>query len=102
VSWTIGVEIELLAPRGASRRTLAEVYGTPRAFFHPQSELSAVPDTPVFENLTLGFEVPGVASCVDGQRRVSVFDQRADRWSGQRGLHLSSIATEHFERIATG
>ena len=24
VDWTIGVEVELLAPRGASRRTLAE------------------------------------------------------------------------------
>ncbi|WP_366522182.1 amidoligase family protein [Candidatus Accumulibacter sp. ACC003] len=41
-----------------------------RPFFHPQSELSLVPGTPVFENLTIGFEVLGaagepIARCVD-------------------------------------
>ena len=75
IGWTIGIEVELLAPVGASRRTLAERYaaatgGTVRPFFHPQSELSLVPGVPVFENLTLGFEVRDaagalVASCVD-------------------------------------
>jgi hypothetical protein len=75
IGWTIGCEIELLAPRGSSRRTLAEHYaktadGAVRTFFHPQSELSLVPDTPVFENLTLGFEALDargdvIACCVD-------------------------------------
>src|SRR5687768_1884483 len=75
IDWTIGVEIELLAPKGSSRKTLAEHYarragGTVVAFFHPQSELTAVPDTPVFENLTLGFEARDaqgalIAKCVD-------------------------------------
>lgn len=75
IRWTIGVELELLAPRGSSRRTLAEHYarsanGTIRPFFHPQSELSLVPNTPVFENLTLGFDALDasgalIARCVD-------------------------------------
>jgi hypothetical protein len=62
LTWKIGVEVELVAPRGASRRDLAEALARSRGasvrpFFHPQSELSLVPDLPVFENLTLGFEV---------------------------------------------
>jgi hypothetical protein len=65
IGWTIGVEIELVAPRGSSRKVLAERLagpgGTVRPFFHPQSELSLVPDTPVFENLTLGFEARDAA-----------------------------------------
>ena len=75
IDWTIGCEIELLAPRGSSRRVLAEHYaervgGSVRTFFHPQSELSLVPDVPVFENLTLGFEALDatgrpIAKCVD-------------------------------------
>ncbi len=75
IAWTIGVELELLAPRGASRRTLAEAYahaagGTVVPFLQPQSELSLVPGKPVFENLTLGFvarDAAGavIASCVD-------------------------------------
>lgn len=75
LGWQIGVEVELLAPRGASRRTLAERLaencgGTVRPFFHLQSEPSLVPGVPVFANLTLGFEVldgsgQPVARCVD-------------------------------------
>lgn len=62
LSWKIGFEIELLAPAGVSRRDLAEAVaarggGTVSRFFHPQSEPSAVPGQPVFENLTLGFAV---------------------------------------------
>lgn len=73
--WRVGVEVELIAPPGLSRRTLAErlardARGSVRRFFHPQSELSLVPGTPVFENLTIGFEVLGaagelIARCVD-------------------------------------
>lgn len=56
IGWKVGVEVETIAPRGASRRDLAARMGTVRRFFHPQSETSLVPGTPVFENLTLGFE----------------------------------------------
>lgn len=52
LSWRIGVEIELLAPRGLSRQDLAEAIarsssGSVRRYFHPQSELSKVPGAPV-------------------------------------------------------
>jgi hypothetical protein len=67
--------MELLAPRGLSRRTLAEDLaarcgGRVETFFHQQQELSLAPDMAVFENLTQGFEVrdgPGalIARCVD-------------------------------------
>ena len=85
IGWTIGCEIELLAPRGSSRRTLAEYYaqradGAVRTFFHPQSELSLVPDVPVFENLTLGFEAMDaggrvIACCVDDLTLIEDLDR---------------------------
>lgn len=85
IGWTIGCELELLAPPGSSRRALAEAYaraagGSVRAFFHPQSELSLVPNTPVFENLTLGFEAVDadgrpIASCVDDLTLVDDLDR---------------------------
>lgn len=75
INWKIGVELELLAPRGASRRTLAETLsaaagGVVHPFFHPQSEPSLVPGVPVFDNLTLGFAAQAatgevIARCVD-------------------------------------
>ena len=84
IRWRIGCEIELLAPPGMSRRTLAEHYaraaGSVAPFFHPQSELSLVPDTPVFENLTLGFEARDaagqtIARCVDDLTLVADLDR---------------------------
>lgn len=85
IRWTIGCELELLAPPGSSRRALAEHYahaagGHVRPFFHPQSELSLVPDTPVFENLTLGFEAVDadgrtIARCVDDLTLVDDLDR---------------------------
>jgi hypothetical protein len=75
VDWRLGVEVELLAPPGRSRRDLALAIadahgGTVQRFFHPQSEPSKVPGMPVFHNLTLGFRVVDqhgqwIASCVD-------------------------------------
>jgi hypothetical protein len=64
--WTIGVEIELLAPPGGSRRDLAERVAVLRGgratrIFHPQAEPSLVPGVPVFETLTLGFAVTDAA-----------------------------------------
>lgn len=75
LNWKIGFEIELLAPTGVSRRDLAEAVarregGTVRRFFHPQSEPSAVPGQPVFENLTLGFELIDA----EGRRRAAFVD----------------------------
>ncbi|KAI9132571.1 amidoligase family protein [Acaryochloris sp. CCMEE 5410] len=75
LNWRIGVEIEVLAPRGKSRFDLAveiaQMYGgSVHRCFHPQSEPSLVPGTPVFHNLTLGFEILNahqqiIARCVD-------------------------------------
>ncbi len=75
INWKIGCEIELLAPKGLSRKDLAESIaqtnnGIVRRIFYPQSELSRVPGMSVFHNLTLGFEVIDkqgnlIAKCVD-------------------------------------
>lgn len=75
LNWKIGFEIELLAPLGLSREDLAKAIalhhnGIVRRIFHPESEPSLVPGTPVFHNLTLGFEVVDqqgclIAQCVD-------------------------------------
>lgn len=75
LTWKIGVEVELLAPAGKSRKDLADaiagtVGGSVRRCFHPESEPSLVQGSGIFENLTLGFEVTGpdgalVARCVD-------------------------------------
>ena len=71
----IGFEIELLAPKGRSRKDLADAIadrhgGIVRRFFHPQGEPSKAKNTPFFENLTLGFVVEDdagniIAQCVD-------------------------------------
>ena len=60
-AWKTGFEIELVAPRGSSRRDLAERVaalhgGAVRRFFHRQQEPGKAPGTPMFENLTTGFE----------------------------------------------
>lgn len=62
VPWKVGLEIELMAPPGRTRRDLAQAIAGPdrslRTFWHIQSEPSAVPGMDVFHNLTPGFEVP--------------------------------------------
>ena len=76
INWRIGIEVELLAPPGKSRLDLANAIATlhngstVRRFFHPQSEPSKVPGTPIFHNLTLGYEILNdrqecIAQCVD-------------------------------------
>lgn len=75
LNWKIGFEIELMAPRGLSRQSLAELIAQQhdaqvRRVFHPQSEPSQVLGTPLFQNLTLGFEIINqhgrlIAKCVD-------------------------------------
>ena len=58
----MGLEVELLAPRGASRRDLAEELarrfdGRVRPTFHTDSEPSAAPGVERFLHLTPGFDV---------------------------------------------
>lgn len=58
----MGFEIELLAPAGSSRKTLAAAVaercgGTVCPFLFPQSEPSLIRGQATFENLTLGFQV---------------------------------------------
>lgn len=75
LNWKIGFEIELMAPPGLSRQDLAEAIaqehnGFVHRIFYPQSEPSHVPGTPLFHNLTLGFEVIDsegnlIVRCVD-------------------------------------
>lgn len=87
VGWRVGVEIEALAPAGASRRDLAaaiaaDVGGRVRRVFHPQSEPSLVPGKPVFESLTPGFVVEGpagdlVAKFLDDLTLVDDLDRAA-------------------------
>ena len=71
----IGFEIELLAPRGKSRFDLADAIakfysGRTKRVFHPQAEPINIPNNPIFENLTLGFEIHSssdelIALCLD-------------------------------------
>jgi hypothetical protein len=83
----IGFELELLAPRGASRLTLAEELagrcaGRVRSVWHQDSEPSLVPGLGRFLTLTRGFEVrrgTGEPLCtlVDDVTLVTDLDPRA-------------------------
>jgi hypothetical protein len=72
--WTLGFEVELLTPRGASRRTFAEAVagasGTVTPDLHLDTEPSLAPGVPVFHNLTPAFE----ARDAQGRRLVRVAD----------------------------
>lgn len=71
----IGFEIELLAPKGKSRFDLADAIakfysGRTKRVFYPQAEPINIPNNPIFENLTLGFEIHSssgelIALCLD-------------------------------------
>lgn len=87
LTWKMGFEIELLAPRGRSRADLAARVarrhgGSVRRFFHPQSEPALVPGQPLFENLTQGFEALDaagrpIAAFVDDLTLQAGLDKRA-------------------------
>ncbi len=82
-----GFEIELLAPEGSSRRTLADEIalrrnGIVRPVWHHDSEPSLVPGLGRFLHLTQGFEVldaegRSVCTLVDDITIVADLDQRA-------------------------
>ncbi|HEX3919774.1 MAG TPA: amidoligase family protein [Caulobacteraceae bacterium] len=96
LSWKMGFEVELMAPPGRSRadlaaRTARRLGGTVRRFFHPQSEPSIVPGQPVFENLTLGFEVLDSAG-----RRLAAF---VDDLTLQRDLDRQAAPRAGWYRI---
>lgn len=92
LDWKIGVECELLAPRGLSRRDYADRLaadcgGTVRRVLFPQSEPSLVPGTPVFYNLVLGFDVHDssgqrIARCVDDLTIQADLDREAPSQPG--------------------
>ena len=108
LNWKAGFEFELLAPPGATRRTLADALaagcgGSVRVVFHQESELSHVPGTPVFDNLSQGFEVRDafgalLARCVDDITLQHGLDPQAPGQAGwfrivsddRRLLHLVS------------
>jgi hypothetical protein len=94
-TWKKGFEIELMAPSGSSRRDLAERVarhgGSVSPFFHPQSEPSAVPGQPIFENLTQGFEARDASG-----RRIAAF---VDDLTLQAGLVRSALPKPGWYRI---
>lgn len=87
LSSRVGFEVELLAPRGATRADLAAAIarattGRVERVFHADSEPSAVPGMGAFRHLTAGFEVRGeadewVCSVVDDVTIVADLDIRA-------------------------
>jgi len=84
---TVGIELELLCPPGVSRRDVAVALARQhdaqvQPIFHPDSEPALVPGTPIFENLTLGFEVRGsdgslIARLVDDLTLQADLDRHA-------------------------
>lgn len=96
LGWKIGVEIELLAPPGRSRADLAarvaqRCGGGVRRFFHQQAEPSKAPGLPIFENLTLGFEVIDAAGS-----RLAAF---VDDLTLQRDLNREATPRPGWYRI---
>ena len=95
LTWRIGFEVELLAPRGVSRADLAlrvaqRVGGKVRRYFHQQAEPSKAPNVPIFENLTLGFQVS------EGGRHIASF---VDDLTLQRDLNRDASPANGWYRI---
>lgn len=91
-----GVEVELLAPSGSDRRTLAQAIATKlngvvEPFFHLDSEPSRVKDKPVFYHLTQAFKVLNVSG--------DVLLQCLDDITLQQGLVKSTEAKAGWYRI---
>lgn len=88
----------MLAPAGQSRRTLAKaiaarIGGAVVPCFHPQTEPSAVRGTPVFQNLTLGFNI------LDS--RGVLYARCLDDLTLQADLNKDSPARDGWYRIAS-
>lgn len=107
LGWRVGVELELMAPRGRSRRDLAErlagAGGQVQTFFHPQSEPSLVEGTPVFESLTLGFRAINaqgqpVADLVDDLTLRDRLDPKAPPVQGWYRIVSDQLRLLHLVR----
>ncbi len=93
---TLGVEVELLAPRGLTRYDLAlaiaqRIQGTVHRFFHADSEPSKIPHKPLFYHLTPAFEVR------DAQGKWLV--RCVDDVTLRTGLNPQAAAQEGWYRI---
>ncbi|MBE9153673.1 amidoligase family protein [Cyanobium sp. LEGE 06113] len=98
VTWRLGVEIELLAPQGSSRRDLALVIaracgGCVQPFFHPQEETAHLGASPIADNLTLGFQV------IDRSGRLRA--RCVDDLTLQRDLDKSQPSKSGWYRIVS-
>ena len=108
--WKSGFEIELLAPAGLSRASLAAAIaektgGSVRNGFYPQSEPGLAPGVPVFENLILSFEALDqsgnrIALCVDDLTLKADLDRTAPPKPGWLRLlsndaRILALATRH-------
>ncbi|MDQ6961269.1 MAG: amidoligase family protein, partial [Mariprofundaceae bacterium] len=92
INWKIGIEIEMVAPKGASRLDLAQAIaqqyqGSVIPYFHPQVEPSKLTGQPLFKNLTPAFEVCDqhghrIAQCVDDLTLQADFDKSTPPLSG--------------------
>ena len=93
IDWKTGYEIELLAPKGASRLDLAQSYaaqsdgGRVVPVFVPQAEFSRVEGTPIFENLTLAYDAMKsdgeiIARCADDLTILADLDSSAPPKNG--------------------
>ncbi len=111
IGWKVGVELELMAPRGRSRLDLAQELagrgGRVERFFHPQSEPSMVPNMGVFESLTPGFrafDASGVqvASVVDDLTLVDGLDSQAASREGWYRVVSDDLRLLHLVRRHAG
>jgi len=92
LNWKIGIEIEMVAPLGATRRDLADAIashfnGSVVPYFHPQVEPSKVSGQPLFKNLTPAFEVLDqhgrrIVQCVDDLTLQDDLDRTASPQAG--------------------
>lgn len=111
----MGWELELMAPEGATRLDLAqalaqELGATVHRIWLPQSEPSLVPNQPVFENLTLGFELRDATGqwllrCVDDLTLQGGLDRQARPMPGwyrivSDDLRLLHLVARHCDPTA--
>lgn len=92
LDWKIGIEIEMVAPKGVNRRDLAKAIalhfqGNVTPYFHPQVEPSKVSGQSLFKNLTPAFEVRDqhgqrIAQCVDDLTLQDDLDKTASPQAG--------------------
>jgi len=90
--WKVGLELELLAPAGSSRESLANEIarscdGQVKRIFYSQAEFAPLDGTTGFENLTLGFAVENEAGeilvkCVDDLTLVDDLDASQEPLAG--------------------